>query len=196
MKTRNIFKIGNCFLFLIVLVFILLKRECRAQDEQANNHVKNVSNQSRLETIEKNSTLSKEVSSNLNKTGDSNSEDSDVEDYADDEDDDDDENENDEDIDEFDLIQDKQYSNFSLNDLNLNLTNQSSELNYRTKKPWPDKPVTTSRDLIKLRSNLLLFYDKKSRPLSNSSQPLVVKLGVSILQINNLDEIYQVLFIV
>ncbi|RNA09084.1 hypothetical protein BpHYR1_036426 [Brachionus plicatilis] len=52
-------------------------------------------------------------------------------------------------------------------------------------------PVSSSEDLSRLRKTLLNFYDRKSRPLKNSSQPIQVKIGISIAQINKLDEVYQ-----
>jgi hypothetical protein len=54
------------------------------------------------------------------------------------------------------------------------------------------EPVRTSDDLAKLRKSLLTGYDMKSRPIADSSTPFKVYLRVHILQINGLDEIYQV----
>lgn len=55
-------------------------------------------------------------------------------------------------------------------------------------------PVASSQDLSRLRKTLLNFYDRKSRPLVNSSMPIRVKIGISVSQINKLDEVYQVVF--
>ena len=55
------------------------------------------------------------------------------------------------------------------------------------------KEVVDSKDLSRLRKALLYFYDRKSRPISNSSKPIQVKIGISVSQINKLDEVYQVI---
>ncbi|CAF0725306.1 unnamed protein product [Brachionus calyciflorus] len=55
------------------------------------------------------------------------------------------------------------------------------------------RKVIQSYDLARLRHALLYFYDKKSRPISNSSIPIQVQIGISISQINKLDEVYQVM---
>lgn len=55
-----------------------------------------------------------------------------------------------------------------------------------------NKRIESSRDLYKLRRSLLFGYDRFSRPLINSSDAVVVKLGVNVAQINGLDEDYQV----
>lgn len=52
--------------------------------------------------------------------------------------------------------------------------------------------VVGSSDLLRLRKSLLYFYDKKTRPLLNSKQPIHIYIGVSVSQINKLDEVYQV----
>lgn len=56
------------------------------------------------------------------------------------------------------------------------------------------KPVSSSHDLLQLRKTLLNFYDRKSRPIKNSSLPIQVQIGISVSQINRLDEVYQVFF--
>ncbi len=55
--------------------------------------------------------------------------------------------------------------------------------------------IEHSQDLIRLRKSLLFGYDKFSRPLKNSSDSIVVKLGVNVAQINGLDEDFQVSWI-
>lgn len=52
--------------------------------------------------------------------------------------------------------------------------------------------VVGSFDLFRLRNSLLHFYDKKARPLLNSSHAVQVYIGVSVVQINKLDEVFQV----
>lgn len=54
--------------------------------------------------------------------------------------------------------------------------------------------ITSSYDLNKLRQSLIYGYDRSSRPVINSSQPLKVKVGVNVAQINGLDEKLQVNF--
>lgn len=54
-------------------------------------------------------------------------------------------------------------------------------------------PVSNSHDLLQLRKTLLNFYDRKSRPIKNSSLPIRVQIGISVSQINKLDEVYQVI---
>jgi hypothetical protein len=64
----------------------------------------------------------------------------------------------------------------------------------RTVNPVLNRLVSSSFDLNLLKESLLYMYDRKSRPLSNTSDAIQVRLGVSIAQINNLDEVYQVSF--
>lgn len=52
--------------------------------------------------------------------------------------------------------------------------------------------VTSSYDLDRLKQWLLLYYDKGSRPLANSSMPMKVYLRIKYIQINNLNEELQV----
>ncbi len=54
--------------------------------------------------------------------------------------------------------------------------------------------VITQDDLLMLRRSLLCYYDKNSRPLINSSHSIEVQIGINLIQINELDEIYQVSF--
>lgn len=78
--------------------------------------------------------------------------------------------------------------------LNVTFTNESDydsliddfKINY-------NEQVKTSSDLIKLRQSLLWYYDKNSRPLRDSSKQIKVKISVSIVQINGLNEAYQVM---
>ena len=54
--------------------------------------------------------------------------------------------------------------------------------------------VITQDDLLMLRRSLLRYYDKNSRPLINSSHSIEVQIGINLIQVNELDEIYQVSF--
>lgn len=54
------------------------------------------------------------------------------------------------------------------------------------------KQVITQNDLLMLRQSLLRYYDKNSRPLLNSSHSIEVQIAINLIQINELDEIYQV----
>lgn len=56
----------------------------------------------------------------------------------------------------------------------------------------PIEEVITSYDLYRLKRKLLFFYDRDSRPLYNSIDPIRVYLRIKLLQINNLDEELQV----
>ncbi len=56
----------------------------------------------------------------------------------------------------------------------------------------PIENVTSSYDLFRLRRKLLFFYDRDSRPLYNSIQPIKVYMSVKFVQINHLDEVLQV----
>jgi hypothetical protein len=47
-------------------------------------------------------------------------------------------------------------------------------------------------NIADLRRFLLANYDRKSRPLFDSSQPITVYVDADIEQISNLDEVYQV----
>jgi hypothetical protein len=54
------------------------------------------------------------------------------------------------------------------------------------------KTVITQKDLLMLRRSLLRYYDKHSRPLVNSSHSVEVQIAISLIQINELDEMFQV----
>lgn len=60
---------------------------------------------------------------------------------------------------------------------------------------FPDEPVKviSDHDLYQLRRSLLWAYNPQSRPVENSSHPIIVKIGTRVAQINNLDEVYQVM---
>ena len=79
-----------------------------------------------------------------------------------------------------------------LNDYDLDDTdsgNESSTYNWLVF----DSPVVSNFDLIRLRRSLLWMYDKGVRPVADSTKPIDVHIGVSIVQINSLDEQYQVI---
>jgi len=54
------------------------------------------------------------------------------------------------------------------------------------------KQVITQDDLLMLRQSLLHYYDKNSRPLLNSSHSIEVQIAMNLIQINELDEVFQV----
>ena len=54
--------------------------------------------------------------------------------------------------------------------------------------------IVDSLSLFELKKHLLGLYDRNSRPIFNSSRPLMIKLGVNVAQINNLDVNFQVIF--
>ena len=57
----------------------------------------------------------------------------------------------------------------------------------------PIDKVESSYDLYRLKQRLLYSYDKGARPVLDSSQPIKVFFRVRFVQINNLDEVFQVL---
>ena len=57
----------------------------------------------------------------------------------------------------------------------------------------PLKRVVTSDHLYNLKRQLLSYYDVNARPMHDNSKTMRVQLSVSILQINHLDALYQVL---
>jgi hypothetical protein len=56
-----------------------------------------------------------------------------------------------------------------------------------------NEQINTSKDLIKLRKSLLYSYDRFSRPLIDSSKPIKISFSISIVQINGLNEAYQIM---
>ena len=58
------------------------------------------------------------------------------------------------------------------------------------------KEIVDSLSLFELKKHLLGLYDRNSRPIFNSSKPLMVRLGVSVAQINNLDVNFQVYILI
>lgn len=54
------------------------------------------------------------------------------------------------------------------------------------------EPVKTGDDLANFQHTLLANYDPDTRPVINSQDPIKVFMRATIVQINNLDEIYQV----
>ena len=76
--------------------------------------------------------------------------------------------------------------------------NKETEYNYYDENNYDSlsdfEKIVDSFSLFKLKKKLLAYYDGNSRPVFNSSKPLMVKLGVSVAQINNLDVNFQVIF--
>lgn len=130
-----------------------------------------------------------------------------------DEDDEEDDEENEDDDDEDDYSISNQFSYFNKNQTQSNITNLdpfeyinlSKNNNHTNNTTGRNKINETLNDssqndivldhlsLLRLRRSLLYFYDRNSRPISKSSNSLYVYIGISIVQINNLDEIYQVM---
>lgn len=54
--------------------------------------------------------------------------------------------------------------------------------------------VASSYDLFRLKRKLLFEYDRDSRPLYNSIEPMRVYFRVKLVQLNHLDEVYQVIY--
>jgi hypothetical protein len=111
----------------------------------------------------------------------------------DDDEDNQDENEDDDDDDEYvDTFYDDN-SRLDYNSTNAtNKTNSSQDRKKSTHTVLDNKKVDSSSDLVRLKRSLLYSYDRNSRPLRNTTDAVQVRIGISIAQINNLDEVYQV----
>ena len=76
--------------------------------------------------------------------------------------------------------------------------NKENEYNYYDENNYDSlydfEKIVDSFSLFKLKKKLLAYYDGNSRPVFNSSKPIMVRLGVSVAQINNLDVNFQVIF--
>lgn len=82
-----------------------------------------------------------------------------------------------------------------LNSSEIDIQSNISKVIKKNKDPFKfDQYITHSYDLNRLRQSLIYSYDKLSRPVINSSDPVIVKLGVNVAQINGLDEDFQVRF--
>ncbi|KAH7726223.1 nicotinic acetylcholine receptor 8 [Aphelenchoides avenae] len=58
---------------------------------------------------------------------------------------------------------------------------------------WQVREVSASRYADQLYEDLMYFYNKNVRPVKNTSQPLKVKFGASLIRIIDVDEVNQVL---
>jgi len=56
-----------------------------------------------------------------------------------------------------------------------------------------EKKIINSKQLFQLRRKLLMHYDPSSRPISDNSKAIDVGLSVTVVQINDLDAVYQVI---
>ena len=83
----------------------------------------------------------------------------------------------------YDLMETKDSFDYQLSNINVSKWNSSSF-----------EKITTSRDLKRLKRKLLTNYDPYSRPLYSSSKAIEIGLSVGIIQINDLDPLYQVNF--
>jgi hypothetical protein len=71
-------------------------------------------------------------------------------------------------------------------------TTNAADSNQKTVMQLKEKRIMSSGDLARLKRSLLYGYDRNSRPLKNATDVVRVRVGISIAQINNLDEVYQV----
>lgn len=92
------------------------------------------------------------------------------------------------------------FSNLNNNNLFLNAIEQDKSSEVKIMK-FPNMTLKIKNDfdpkkrnlnVAKFRNNLLRLYDKHVRPVKNSKSPSLVDINIKVLQINGLDEIYQV----
>jgi hypothetical protein len=82
----------------------------------------------------------------------------------------------------------------SCNTIALNRPNSTEDCDRKNINNIDDK--IPQNLLITLRKKLLRNYNSYTRPIKNSSEPILIEIGFMLLQINNLDEMFQVSFLV